>query len=346
MVPFLWALSCKEYSDRETFRAVSQGSADCQRPLNPLLAAGAAPGHGTARHGTGHPPGRSSRAAPGERPAPGRSARELPLPARTGTRGRGGAPAGRGEGGRGSAGRGGPRGTRQHPGGSGRRGGSAGLRRARRRYLRAGGRPFPRAGRGPSLRSPAAPRALTDYFGRGTGHRSLRSPPQPARRCESPASLQAPRRSPPTPLPAPHSACQPGLINLIHLELIVFTFVSSSPPTSPPPPSCPPFPSGRGLGPGRGPWSGSGWRGAERLRFEPRQRHLSSTGQCRAAGPARGRDRTGRDGPPVGAAPPPRPPRSRPVPAAPAASRRGAGETRSLPGCQSRFSDRALWEYR
>ncbi|XP_027541089.1 actin cytoskeleton-regulatory complex protein PAN1-like [Neopelma chrysocephalum] len=92
-----------------------------------------------------------------------------------------------------------------------------------------------------------------------------------------PRKFASPAPPPPPPLPAPHSACRPGLINLIHLELIVFTFVSPSPPTSPPPPSRPPFPSGRGLGPGRGPWSGSGWRGAERLRFEPRQRHLSST---------------------------------------------------------------------
>lgn len=250
--------------------------------------------------------------ARGRAPCPGAECPELPLsPARHPRTRR--APCGREQGGGAPAAV--PRGSRQRPGGSGQRGGSAGLRRARPGYLRAA---LPPAGRGSSLRSPAAPRSIIEYFVTGTRHRSLRPSPTPARRCESPASLQTP--CPPLP---PHSACRPGLINLIHLELIVFTFASH--------PS-PPSPAGGG-------WGRSGGRGAaaaaaagaERsggaARFEPRQRHLSSAGQCRA----QGRDRTGRDGlgwvPPVVSRTPPQSPRSRPTTASPSVSHHGPGRS-------------------
>ncbi|KAM4767568.1 uncharacterized protein ACIQIH_013430 [Cyanocitta cristata] len=122
------------------------------------------------------PPDRTAPCAPaGERPAPGRAAPELPR-ARPGTRGRGGTPCGRDRGG-GAPGAV-PRGDPAAPG----------WERAARRQrgappcparVPAGGRPFPRAGRGSSLRSPAAPRSLIDYFLTGTRHRSLHPPLPP-----------------------------------------------------------------------------------------------------------------------------------------------------------------------
>ncbi|CAM9437059.1 unnamed protein product, partial [Bubo scandiacus] len=106
-----------------------------------------------------------------------------------------------------------------------------------------GAETFLRAGAGSlaPLRSPAAPLSFIDYFFYGDGASIPPSapqapppPPRPAERCESPASLQAPRP------PPPHLACWPALINLIHLELIVFTL------------AFPPQPLGGGRGRGRG----------------------------------------------------------------------------------------------
>ncbi|XP_050835043.1 collagen alpha-2(I) chain-like [Serinus canaria] len=198
-----------------------QGSADCQRPLNPLLAAGTAPGLRSARLGSataGPLLPRPAVRARGERPAPGRSALGCPG-ARSGTRGRGGAPGGRHQGGEALDAV--FRGSRQRPGGSGQRGHSAGLRRVRRgTCVRAGG-PSP---------VPAA------------GHRS--APPQ-----------------------------NPG-----HL-LIIFLRGRGIDPSIPHCPPGAPFPVREGAGAGLG---AEDRRRLERsggaARFEPRQRHLSSTG--------------------------------------------------------------------
>ncbi|XP_038004469.1 collagen alpha-1(III) chain-like [Motacilla alba alba] len=179
-----------------------------------------------------------------------------------GTRGRGGAPGGRDQGG------GAPdavlRGSRQRPGGSGQRGGSAGLRRARRGTCGRAGGPSPVPAAGHPSAPPQRPGHLLIIFLRARGIDPSIPHARPGVR--EPLKFANPALLP-HPLP-PHSACGPGLINLIHLELIVFTFASPPAPLA--------VREGAGAGPGA-----EERRRLERsggaARFEPRQRHLSST---------------------------------------------------------------------
>ncbi|XP_074407348.1 uncharacterized protein LOC141730824 [Zonotrichia albicollis] len=110
----------------------------------------------------------------------------------------------------------------------------------------------------------------------------------------------------------------------------------------------PPFPSRAGGGWGRSGGRGAAAAGAERRSGSVRTSTAPSLVRRSVPSSGPGRDGTGQDrtGPP-GRVPPA--PAAAAVPPGPGCTRRvpsRAGEIRSLRGCQARFSDRALWEYR